>query len=818
MMHLIAFLITLNFNLTPDFDREIKPFVVRSCVSCHNAESMRGGFRMDSARAILKGGNSGPAVFPGKSGDSLIIHALTGKEDVEQMPPKGPKLSKDEIALLRSWIDSGAKLPVSETLVVNDVKNNKHWSFLPIAKPSLPTVANQDWCKNPIDYFVMSRLAKDKMTPSAQADRSTLIRRVSLDLTGILPTPLEVEYFLNDKSPNAYEKVVARLLDSPQYGERWGRLWLDQARYADSNGYSIDGPRSIWKYRDWVISALNSDMPFDHFSTLQLAGDLVADATLNDKVATGFHRNTSINQEGGIDKEQFRVESVVDRVNTTGTVWLGLTVGCCQCHDHKFDPLSQKEYYQFFAFFNTVDEPNLELAPQNEIKKRDKLKLHLKKLEASQKQLGSLTPAKIASLELKIQSKEREFLPPLINEIIGIAPNGRTPSQERDIDAYFRLVDRMSHLVGIVFSPNAFGALTQVVINDKRAALDTEIYKTKEEIPEIDSTLVVQEMVKPRLTNIHLGGEFTRKGAPVESGVPQVLHSLRSPKPNRMDFSKWLFDKDNPLTSRVTVNRFWQVFFGVGIVETENDFGTQGSLPTHPELLDWLATEFRNQGWSMKSMHRLMVTSATYMQASKSRPEYEKIDVRNRMLYRQNRIRLDAELVRDVGLASSGLLYSKIGGASVFPPQPEGVYSFTQVPKNWKSNSGVNRYRRGMYTYFWRSAPHPNLVVFDAPDAVSSCTRRNRSNTPLQALTLLNDEAHVEFARELSNRLASYSSSDVERINQAFMICLARLPKASELEIVTQLLHQNGSVNLSNSDWFLVARALLKLDEFITRE
>ncbi|NBR04271.1 MAG: DUF1553 domain-containing protein [Planctomycetes bacterium] len=817
-MHLIAFLITLNFNLTPDFDREIKPFVVRSCVSCHNAESKRGGFRMDSARAILKGGNSGPAVLPGKSSESLILHALTGKENVEQMPPKGPKLSKDEISLLRSWIDSGAKLPASEALAVEDVKKTTHWSFLPITKPALPVVADKDWCRNPIDYFVMNRLAKDKMTPSVQADRSTLIRRVSLDLTGIPPTPIEVENFLNDKSPNAYEKVVARLLDSPQYGERWARLWLDQARYADSNGYSIDGPRSIWKYRDWVISALNSDMPFDRFSTLQLAGDLVAGSTLDDKVATGFHRNTSINQEGGIDKEQFRVESVVDRVNTTGTVWLGLTVGCCQCHDHKFDPLTQKEYYQFFAFFNTVDEPNLELAPQDEIKKRDKLKLYLKKLETSQKQLDPLTPAKIAALELKIQSKERELLPPLINEIIGIAPNGRTPSQERSIEAYFRQVDRMRHIVGMVIAPNAFVALTQGLINEKRASLDAEIFKTKEEIPEIDSTLVVQEMAKPRSTNIHLGGEFTRKGAPVESGVPQVLHSLRSPKPNRMDLSNWLFDKDNPLTSRVTVNRFWQVFFGVGIVETENDFGTQGTLPTHPELLDWLATEFRNQGWSVKSMHRLMVTSATYMQASKSRPEYEKIDARNRLLYRQNRIRLDAEIVRDVGLASSGLLYSKIGGASVFPPQAEGVYSFTQVPKNWKPNSGANRYRRGMYTHFWRSAPHPNLVVFDAPDAVSSCTRRNRSNTPLQALTLLNDEAHVEFARELSNRLASYSSSDVERINQAFLICLARMPKPSEVEIITRLLHQNGSANPSPSDWFLVARALLNLDEFITRE
>lgn len=820
-MQLIAFLIALNVNATPDFDREIKPFIIRSCVSCHNAESKRGGFRMDSARAILKGGNSGPAVISGKSSESLVIHALTGRENVEQMPPKGPKLSKDEIGLLKSWIDSGARLPASEVAAVDEVRKITHWSFLPVSNPPVPSVSDQAWCKNPIDNFILGRLSREKMTPSPQADRSTLIRRVSLDLTGIPPTPLEVENFLNDKSPNAYEKVVDRLLDSPHYGERWGRLWLDQARYADSNGYSIDGPRSIWKYRDWVISSLNSDMTFDRFSTLQLAGDLFPGATLDDKVATGFHRNTSINQEGGIDKEQFRVESVVDRVNTTGTVWLGLTVGCCQCHDHKFDPLSQKEYYQLFAFFNTVDEPNLELAPPEEIKKRDKLKLELKRLETAQKQLDPLTPAKIASLELKIQSRDRELLPPLINEIINIAPNGRTPSQERLIDSYFRQVNRMSHLVGALFASNPFGAVTQAIIHEKRAFLDAEIFRVKEEMPEIDSTLVVQEMAKPRVTNIHLGGEFTRKGALVDSGVPQVLHSLRNPndrKANRIDFSNWLFDKDNTLTARVTINRFWQVFFGVGIVETENDFGTQGTLPTHPELLDWLSTEFRNQGWSMKSIHRLMVTSSTYMQASKNRAEFERIDARNRLLYRQNRIRLDAEIVRDVGLASSGLLYSRLGGPSVFPPQAEGVYSFTQVPKNWKPNPGANRYRRGMYTHFWRSAPHPNLVVFDAPDAVSACTRRNRSNTPLQALTLLNDEAHVEFARELGNRLASFASNDIERINQAFLICLSRLPNPSEIEIVTRLLRKNGSANPGKSEWFLVARALLNLDEFITRE
>ncbi len=818
-MQALALLLALNFNAAPDFDQEIKPFLIRSCVSCHNAESKRGAYRLDSARALIKGGNSGPAIVSGKSSQSLIIQAVTGNENIEQMPPKGQKLSKNEIELLKKWIDSGAPLPASEMALVEGNKKTSHWSFLPVTNATAPIVSDKSWCKNPIDNFILNRLDKEKMSPSAMADKPTLIRRVTLDLIGLLPTPLEVENFINDNSSGAYEKLVNRLLDSPHYGERWGRLWLDQARYADSNGYSIDGPRLIWRYRDWVINALNTDMPFDRFSKLQLAGDLVSGSNFEDKIATGFHRNTPVNQEGGIDKEQFRVESVVDRVNTTGSVWLGLTVGCCQCHDHKFDALSQREYYQFFAFFNTVDEPSIELASQQEIKKRDSLKASLKKLEAAQKQIDPLTPAKIASLELKIQS--RELLPPSINEILAIAINGRTPRQERQIDSYFRQMDRIQHLVGVVVAANPIEAALQGFIYEKREKLELMITKAKETMPEIESSLVVQEMAKPRATNIHLGGEFTRKGAVVEAGVPLVLPAMKlanNVKPNRVDFSNWLFDPSNPLTSRVAVNRFWQVFFGVGIVETENDFGTQGTLPTHPELLDWLASEFINQGWSMKSMHRLMVNSSTYMQGSRTRPEYDKIDARNRLLYKQNRIRLDAEIVRDVGLCASGLLYNRVGGPSVFPPQPEGVYSFTQVPKNWKSNIGLNRYRRGMYTYFWRSAPHPNLVVFDAPDAVSSCTKRNRSNTPLQALTLLNDESQVEFARDLANHLVAVSASDTERINRAFLVCLARLPKPTEVEVIKKLLNQNTVSKTETSTWFQVARAMLNLDEFITRE
>jgi len=481
--------------------------------------------------------------------------------------------------------------------------------------------------------------------------------------------------------------------------------------------------------------------------------------------------------------------------------------------------MSQREYYQLFAFFNTVDEPVLEVAELSLIKKRDQQRAELKNLETLQKKVDPLTNAKIASWENRLQAKNRAAISKDVLQILDLAPNGRSPAQERVVEGFFRNADALSHVGALLTHLGNWNVVADAALWDARFTLNQKILNIRAAMPDIASTLVVKEMAKPRDTFIHLAGEFTRKGARVQADTPSVLHPMqRKDNSNRIDLSKWLFDKNNPLTSRVTVNRAWQTFFGLGLVETENDFGTQGTPPSHPDLLDWLAQEYMSQGWGNKDLHRLIVTSATYMQSSNARPEYEKVDARNRLLYKQNRVRMEAELVRDAGLGVSGLLAREIGGPSVFPPQPEGVYSFTQVPKNWKANTGDRRYRRGMYTHFWRSAPHPSLVVFDAPDAVSTCTRRNRSNTPLQALTLLNDEAQVEFAMALANRMATASASDSEILQQAFLDALGRLPSPHEQQVLFELKAKNSADTSKAGGWLAVARVILNLDEFITRE
>ncbi|MCI0705080.1 MAG: DUF1549 and DUF1553 domain-containing protein, partial [Planctomycetia bacterium] len=496
---------------------------------------------------------------------------------------------------------------------------------------------------------------------------------VTLDLTGLLPTPKEVEDFLKDDSPEAYEKVVDRLLASPHYGERQARHWLDLARYADSNGYTIDGPRLIWAYRDWVIASLNADMPFDQFTIEQLAGDLLPNATMQQKIATGFHRNTAFNEEGGTDAEQFRVERTVDRANTTAAVWLGLTAGCAQCHDHKYDPVSQKDYYRFYAFFDSCDEPTMPIGgPPN--------------LED--------TITKLQYMEFWLQK------------------NGG---------------DR-----------------------DDIGRIRAEIRRVRGKYP---TTLVLRERPTPRQTYIQIRGDFLRKGEQVQPAYPTALGSTPAGKRlTRLDLAKWFVSAETPLTARVTVNREWQKFFGRGLVETENDFGIQGNFPTHPELLDWLAVEFREGGrgaggepaggspqqgaWSFKKFHKLIVMSATYRQSSTMRKDLTEKDPRNLLLGRQTRLRLEAEIIRDVSLSAAGMLNPKIGGPGVFPPQPKEVFLFTQSNHPWVESKGPDRYRRGMYTYIWRQSQHPLLTTFDAADAQVVCTKRNRSNTPLQALHL----------------------------------------------------------------------------------
>jgi hypothetical protein len=724
-----------------------------------------------------------------------------------------------------------------------------HWAFQPPVRPSLPAVNNTAWPRNAIDYFILARLEKEGNAPSPEADRYTLIRRLYLDLIGLPPSPVEVDAFVQDASPDAYEKVIERLLASPHYGERWGRQWLDLARYADSNGYSIDAARSIWPYRDWVIRALNADMPFDDFVIDQMAGDLLPNATVDQKVATGFHRNTPINQEGGIDVEQFRVDSIYDRVNTTGSVFLGLTVGCAECHDHKFDPITQKDYYQLFAFLNNDDEPVLELGSSEQVALRRRIVAERTALEKSFKTLDRATDAALEAWERGLTHETRALLPPDIQFIFNIAVNGRDERQVELLRSSFRTADKTRHVIGGLFAPLPFTALAHAHLLLRRNEMEKKLADLKQREPDIAATLVLKQRPAARTTNIHMGGDFLRKGAKVEAAVPTWLAPAAAGK-SRLDLARWLVDGRNPLTARVTVNRIWQSHFGQGVVETENDFGTQGTPPSHPELLDWLACEFAACGfargkaspqaaWSLKQLHRLIVNSATYRQSSKARPELANLDPRNKLLARMPRLRLEAELVRDAALTASGLLNPKIGGPSVFPPQPDGVFKFTQVPRNWKADVGPNRYRRGLYTYFWRSAPHPALMAFDAPDAVLVCTRRNRSNTPLQALTLLNDEAFFEFAGALARRiLQNPPENDAQRIEQMFRLCLSRPPRSMELQRLEQLLgelrHDYGGneteaarlVSGSNKDgnmperaaWIMLGRVLLNLDEFITRE
>ncbi len=788
-----------------DYLRDIKPILTRHCLECQGPKKQEGEFRVDTGKQLLAGGESGEAVVPGKASFSLLIDMVKGLPGVRKMPWKRTPLKKKEIDLLVKWIDQGAKVTKEETVA------SAHWAFEVPKRWQPATVKQQGWPRNPIDTFVLARLEKEGVKPSPEAAKTVLLRRLYLDLIGLPPTVEEVQAFLADERPDAHERVVDRLLDSPHYGERWGRRWLDIARYADSNGFTIDSPRQIWKYRDWVIDAFNRDLPFDQFVIEQYAGDMLADATIEQKIATGFHRNTLLNQEGGIDREQFRVDAVADRVDTTGVVFLGLTLGCARCHDHKYDPVKQREYYQLFAFLNNQSEPTLSIATPALRDKR----------EAIEKQIADLEIELNDDLEAYVKALPEEKQPKNdISMILRLRPDQRTAAQKRSLAKYFR--------------PKS-GALKK-----KFDQLD----ELKKQMPNFPTTLVLSEMSRPRTTHVHIKGDFTRKGDVVKPDVPTVLHSLpKKTEANRLDLARWLVAEDNPLVARVTINRIWQRYFGRGIVETENDFGSQGTPPTHPKLLDWLATEFMRSGWSLKAMHRLIVTSATYRQSSDSRPELAQKDPYNKLLARQARIRLEAEIVRDNALSVCGLMATKVGGPSVRPPQPQGIYAFTQVRREWKTDAGADRYRRGLYTFFQRSAPYPSLIVFDAPNANQTCTRRIRSNTPLQALTLLNDMAFLEMARGLARRaLEDGPKSHSKRLDYVFQLCLARRPNDRETKLLSDYLNkQIGEFTTAPNEarallgkgipasasvpelaeqaaWTALARALLNLDEFITRE
>ena len=771
----------------PRFNRDIRPILSNNCFFCHGPDEKKreAKLRLDERASATAEHDGVRAIVPGKPDESELIARMLSQDRDEVMPP--PKSKKvpataEQIATLRKWIEQGAEY-------------EGHWAFLPLSDAPPPAVKDRAWPKNPIDQFILARIDSEGIRPSAEADRATLIRRVYLDLIGLLPTPEEVAAFVGDPAPDAYEKIVGKLLANSHYGERWGRHWLDQARYADSNGYTIDSARAMWPYRDWVIKAINDDLPFDRFTIEQLAGDLLPKPTKSQLVATAFHRNTLINEEGGVDKEQFRNEAAVDRVNTTGAVWLGLTVGCAQCHSHKFDPITHREFYELFAFFNQGSDVN---------NKGETISVVRGEI------FGKPVPIPVPPKqdEAAIANRQAEWEKTELAKLKKNSPlfDALTiPANERD-EAQVKLVR------------DAF----------ERADAKSPAKKKAEPNPDLAELMVMKETDKPRPTFIHLRGDFLRndeKTGPLNPGglsaVPPALPA--APTRTRLDLARWLVSADNPLTPRVTMNRVWMRYFGRGLVETEEDFGTQGTSPTHPELLDWLARTFVARGWSMKAMHRLIVTSATYRQASKLRPELAEKDPRNLLLARQERVRVEAEIIRDAALSASGLFDPTIGGPSVHPPQAEGVYAFTQNTKKWVADSGGNRFRRAMYTTFYRAAPYPLFTTFDAPDFQTVCTRRARSDTPLQALTVANDPAFVEIAKGLAARvLRDVPQVDAEaRIKRAFAFGLCREPSHKELAILLAY-HQQQLADIGGNDaaaaMFCVARTILNTDSFITRE
>lgn len=750
------------------FRNDVLPILSERCFACHgfDAESRQGGIRLDTFEGATAEGDSGEiAIMPGKPEESEILRRVRSSNEDEVMPPHhlGKSLTAKQIDILERWIAGGA---VYET----------HWAF---ERPILVEPPKSENLSHPIDRFINAKLSEQAIAPSPSASASVLIRRVYLDLLGLLPSPEEVQAFQKDFQADpelSYNNLCNALLGSPHYGERWGRWWLDQARYADSNGYSIDSPREIWAYRDWVVNAFNEDMPFDQFTIEQLAGDLLPNASQSQKIATGFHRNTQFNEEGGIDPEQFRIDSVFDRVATTGSVWLGLTIGCCQCHDHKFDPISQKEYYQLFAFFNNQDEPSMRV--YREGTDVPELKSQLAKAEAEIDEYVNQHRAGLLSWEQGLTEEERKKQPGPIQAILKKEISKRSKGELRDL---------YNHSNGKL--DEAFQAKFQAY-----QALSNEVRGET-------STLVLEERREPRKTHVYIKGDFTRPDEEVGCGTPSVLHPLRaeSDNPNRLDLARWIVDHDNPLTARVIVNRVWQQYFGRGLVETESDFGTLGTVPTHPELLDWLALDFQRD-WSLKRLHKLILSSHTYQQSSDFRSDLIDVDPNNYLLARQQRLRLDAEIVRDVALSASGLLTTKLGGPPVFPPIPDGVMNLGQVQRAWKVSTGADRYRRSLYTFVYRATPPPSLSVFDAPEGLSTCTRRARSNTPLQALTLLNDSGFYEFAVNLAKII------ERDGLEVAFRRCVSREPASDELDILSKL------------EPLSAARVLLNLDETMTRE
>ena len=769
------------------YNREIRHILSNNCFKCHGPDSRARKRRpqLDMRETATVAWTSGATpIVPGRPEDSEVIRRISSPNPAYRMPPadERPALSQDEIASLTRWIEEGAHY-------------EPHWSYVAPLRPEDPQVHLKKWPRNSIDSFVLSRLEQEGLEPAPEADSYTLVRRVYLDLVGLPPTPAEVTRFVDDPDPKAYERLVDRLLASPRYGEHWAVMWLDLARYADTKGYEKDEPRTMWPYRDWVIRAFNDDMPYDRFTIEQLAGDLLPNPDKEQLFATAFHRNTMTNDEGGTDDEEFRVAAIVDRVNTTLQTWMGTTVGCAQCHHHKYDPIPQEEFYRLFAFFNqTADNDQPDEAP-------------------------------VFSLATEVQLSRLD----LLNERIAEREQELRPLEER--------------LEGEKLSSRKRKKLSK-----ERGALEESLKAVREQRRGVEkgiSGIPIMKELPPdeqRETYVHVRGNFMKKGDLVEAGTPAVFHPFRPAWPrNRLGLARWIVARDNPLTARVTVNRHWQQFFGMGLVRTSEEFGTQGELPSHPDLLDWLAVDFMDSGWSQKYLCKTIVMSATYRQSSVITPRSHEQDPYNRLLARGPRSRLGAESIRDAALSVSGLLSEKMYGPSVMPYQPEGVWKIVYSSRKWETSESEDRYRRGLYTYWRRTSPYPSMMAFDAVSREVCTVRRVRTNTPLQALVLLNDPVYVEAAKALGRRVAFADLEGVEaKAGYGFQLALSRPPEPEELVRLVALYEEElksfradkaATVAMATdiigplwrgdfgevAAWSTVANALLNLDEFVTK-
>ncbi len=690
-----------------DFQHDVQPILKAHCSPCHYGDQTAGGLSFDSYELLMKGGVSGKSVAIGKSSASILLDRILGKGGKPRMPMGFKPLSDRDTVTIRHWIDQGA-------IKQGEAPKKGHWAFIAPKRPSLPTVRNKTWVRNPIDAFILARLEKEGLKPSPVADKATLVKRLYFDLIGLTPTPAEVDAFMADRAPNAYERLVDRLLANPHYGERMALPWLDAARYADSNGFQQDGDTYQYIWRDWVVRALNANMPFDQFTIEQLAGDLLPEPTQDQLIATAFNRNHMLNGEGGAIPEEQRNVILYDRVDTTATTWLGLTMACARCHDHKYDPISQKDFYRFMAFFNNVPESGV--------------------------------------------------------------PSGGGQYRIADPWIYIPIAEeskRVDELSKQLASASA----------EEKKKLEEEIAKIRAGWPRV----MVMSDAKPRKTFLQNRGNYEEPLDEVQPATPETLP--KQPTKNRLDLARWIVDQRNPLTARVQVNRYWQLFSGRGLVRTEENFGLQSEPPTHPELLDWLAVDFRESGWDVKRLHKMIVMSATYRQSSKLPPTLKTKDPANQFYARASRFRMPSMLLRDIALSSSGLLNSKMGGKPVYPYQPKGIWDGLAITLErdftYPQSKGEDNHRRSLYT-FWRRTVAPGNM-FDASTRQICTVKPSLTSTPLHALTMLNDVTWVEAGRALASQVI-HLRTDEARLTEAFRRACVRRPRADELQILLRSL------------------------------